>query len=465
MTRRCTVTAKRNAWRAAAWLLGWAVLPAAALDQGTWREAAALGSPAPEAGSEFGSALALDAGRLVVGQRFATVGGNALQGSAHVYRVAADGVVVLSQSLFASDGVADDRFGASAALGGGLLAIGAQRADIDAMQWRGALYVFAPDGQELFVQSAKLTAPDGQTFDEFGTTAATDGATILGGTPQGDGAIADQGAAYHFSVDTGGLWQLSGKLTDPAGGSADQFAIALDLLGDLALIGAPRATVGGNVFQGRAQVFRFGGGVWQLEATLTAGDGQPFDAFGSAVALAGDQALIGASAVDDGGLNNRGAVYVFDLLPSGQWVERQKLLAPDGQEEDLFGDALDVAGDRAVAGAPQATGNTERSGVVYVLDRDGEGGWQFTARLAAGQGQSFSGFGRRVAIAGELLAAAAPSAADGAIGDAGLVHVFASMTLPEPAAVPAIAGPALVLLALSLLLAARFVLRRATHRS
>lgn len=428
--------------------------PASALDSGGWREIAVLGSPTPEVGSQFGSGLALTTEHLLVGQRFASPGDSVLQGSAHLFDVLPDGMVKMSLTLLAEDGAEDDRFGAAVAIRDDLVVIGSQRADIDAMQWRGALYVFNPDGQGLWSQTAKLVAPDGQTFDEFGTTVATDGTTILGGTPQGDGAIADQGSAYHYALQDGGLWQFTGKLADPAGKSADQFASTLDLAGDVALIGAPRATVGDNAFQGIAQVWQFTDGMWQLTATLLAQDGQAFDGFGTAVALAGEQALIGASAADEGGLNNRGAVYVFDRLSDGTWSQRQKLLAEDGGDDDLFGSALAIADSRAVASAPQASGSTERSGAAYILDRQLTGDWTVSARLSAADGQPFSAFGRRAAIAGELVAIAAPNSADGAVNDAGRVHIFRAQPLPAAVAVPTLEGGALALLILSLLLTA-----------
>src|SRR5438876_11426896 len=72
--------------------------------------------------------------------------------------------------------------------------------------------------------------------------------------------------------------------------------------------------------------------VWGGEQKIVASDSAELDQFGAAVAIAGDDALVGAY----GESNYRGAAYV--LGESGNsWTEVQKLAASDGAEGDEFG--------------------------------------------------------------------------------------------------------------------------------
>jgi hypothetical protein len=80
------------------------------------------------------------------------------------------------------------------------------------------------------------------------------------------------------------------------GGAADDdFGSAVALSGTTALIGAIGRTVGGHAGQGAAYVFTYGGGAWtQQGGPLIAADGATDDYFGWSVALSGSIAVIGA---------------------------------------------------------------------------------------------------------------------------------------------------------------------------
>ena len=65
-------------------------------------------------------------------------------------------------------------------------------------------------------------------------------------------------------------------------------------------------------------------------AKLVAADGDAGDYFGSDVAIHGSIAVVGAPGDDQMDLN-AGAAYVYRLV-EGEWVEEEKLLAPDGAE-------------------------------------------------------------------------------------------------------------------------------------
>src|SRR5690606_8806018 len=109
-----------------------------------------------------------------------------------------------------------------------------------------------------------------------------------------------------------------------------------------------------------------------VETKLTAADGAHGDLFGQSVAFDGDTALIGAPGVDVNGQQDQGAAYVFTRTGDG-WVERQKLLAPDGAARHEFGLAVALAGDTAVVGSRTANS-------VYVFGRQ-DGQWTLQSQL------------------------------------------------------------------------------------
>jgi hypothetical protein len=84
------------------------------------------------------------------------------------------------------------------------------------------------------------------------------------------------------------------------------------LQGDILLVGA--VTDGElGYFAGAAYVYHYDGTTWVEQAKLLASDGKPNDCFGSAIAFAGDTAVVGAYgslSVNAGGVN-MGAAYVY----------------------------------------------------------------------------------------------------------------------------------------------------------
>ncbi len=91
-----------------------------------------------------------------------------------------------------SGGLAGDLFGASVALDGDLLVVGAPGVDSGA----GALYAFKRSGSS-WVEVSRLVASDGEAADALGTSVSISGDTIIGGAPFANGGA---GAAYVFDA-------------------------------------------------------------------------------------------------------------------------------------------------------------------------------------------------------------------------------------------------------------------------
>src|SRR5690349_8029345 len=89
------------------------------------------------------------------------------------------------------------------------------------------------------------------------------------------------------------------------------------------------------------------------EQKVVANDGSAQDWFGSAVAVCGDWAFIGAKNKTVGNNASQGVVYVFKKI-QGTWVQTQKLTANDGQAVDQFGSTIAVSNGVVLIAAPFA---------------------------------------------------------------------------------------------------------------
>jgi hypothetical protein len=104
---------------------------------------------------------------------------------------------------------------------------------------------------------------------------------------------------------------------------------------------------------GAAYVYAQNGVNWTLVQQLVAQDGAANDQFGSAVAISGTTALVGAP----GKASGQGFVYVFTQT-GGSWSQQEELPEPaGGTSGDAFGCSVAVSGRTAVVGASAASGN------------------------------------------------------------------------------------------------------------
>ena len=102
-------------------------------------------------------------------------------------------------------------------------------------------------------QTPKLTASDGASLDNFGASVALDGDTVSIGAVGGDDNGDQSGSAYLFTW-TGGSWAEQAKLLASDGADLEWFgsAVALDI--DTLIVGASLDWVNG-VRHGSAYVF------------------------------------------------------------------------------------------------------------------------------------------------------------------------------------------------------------------
>jgi len=422
----------------------------------------------------FGISVDVDDDTLLIGSSQDNHAGGADAGSASVF-VRSAGVWTWQANLFASDAAADDEFGYSVALEGDVALIGAHMDDLDDQLYAGSAYVFERAGS-VWTESRKLIASDWYWYAEFGHSVALYGDTPIIGAPgayHGDDYSA--GAAYVFNlVDGDGDGVLDGEdncpdthnpgqedddedgvgdacdnccdAYNPGQEDADEDGVGdvcdccdapielaqlisedpdpddylgrtVAISGDSVIAGAPGDDAGGNN-AGAAYVFVHNGEIWEQQAKLSASDADPNEAFGDAVAIDGDTAVVGVQADDQ-----TGAAYVF-MRSGGVWTEQARLTASDTAIEDWFGCAVDISGDTLLVGA---WGNDHSStydpGAAYVFVRSG-GVWTEQAKLIASDPDLGDNFGYSVALDGDTALVTALGDDHTGSTNAGSVYVY-----------------------------------------
>jgi hypothetical protein len=255
----------------------------------------------------------------------------------------------------ASNTGASDSFGRAVAVSGDTMVIGAYLEDSDTTGINGdqtnagalragAAYVFVRNGTN-WVQQAYLKASNTESTDNFGTSVAISGNTIVIGAPgedsnalgvngdQTNNGRVDSGAAYVF-VRNGTNWVQQACLKAfqvfqyPNNG---HFGESAAVSGDVVIIGAP----GADAFSGAAFIFVRNGTNWTPQKYLLDPATPLYSEFGLAVAASGETVAVA-------GNNNTPRTYVF-VRSGTNWIRQGNSTAFKGRSSiSLFADTLAI---------------------------------------------------------------------------------------------------------------------------
>jgi len=341
----------------------------------SWGELKKLTAMDATAGDEFGYAVAISGSTAVVGAPLDDDAGSA-SGAVYVFErdIGGSDSWGLVKKLTHSAAAAGDEFGFAVAISGDTLVVGAPGDDAAALA-AGAAYVFLRDagGSENWGQVKRLTAADAAAGDEFGFAVAISDDTVAVGAPFTGG---NAGSAYVFERASGGAenWGQAERLRASDADVGDQFGFAVAISRDTILVGA-------RFFTGRKEVYPLptptnpfpvpieieldnAGAVyyferdsqdaeaWDQVRKRTARNTQAGDQFGFAVAIHGNQAVVGSPYA---GTFIHGAAYIHERSRGGRdrWGQLDKLTAPDGRRWDEYGSAVSISADTVVVGASE----------------------------------------------------------------------------------------------------------------
>lgn len=354
-------------------------------------------------------------------------------GTAEVYVRPASGSwadATPSATLVPSDGVGlPIAFGNAVAIEGDIIVVGARYNEPGPYIKQGAVYVFQkPVGgwSGTINEIAKLTASDGQNFDELGMDVAISGDTIVASAQLDDNANGqDAGALYLYTKPATGWADATetAKLlpNEPLDGARFGKSVAID--GDVVVGGSWLAQIDGDLSRGAAYIFEKPSTGWagtlHNTARLTASDGHFNAQFGVSVDIEHDTIVVGAFFHEQVPVppspTKQGAVYVY-IKPTGGWVDSTEVaqLLASNPESDWFGRDVSISGDTIVVGADRdSIPGYNRAGSLFVYRRPATG-WPGTvltetAHLTLPINNNNQYFGFSTAVYGGTIIGGAPN--------------------------------------------------------
>ena len=316
----------------------------------------------------FGLTIAVDGDTLVIG---APNLGPLNTGAVYVFVKPDDGWATATETAkFAlSDGIEGDNFGSSVAVNGANIVVGARYADAGTelnpdqspvQTNAGIAYVFTkPDSgwASTTTPTAELT-PSTRTMNGFfGTSVAIDSDTIVIGAQS---ASETTGAVYVFSEPDDGWADATENaiLTAPETSNSRFFGVSVAVSGGTIAVGASGGKGAVHMFT-RAQE----DAAFAPAGRLTIADAVNL---GASVALSGEGLVAGAP----GGKRNTGSAHTF-IKPDEGWIAATPTLLTDSDlyDDDKFGTAVALWGGTAVVGAPQfwVDGSVRLAGTAFVF--------------------------------------------------------------------------------------------------
>ncbi|WP_242401909.1 FG-GAP repeat protein [Halorhabdus tiamatea] len=380
-----------------------------------------------ETRDRFGYSLDItnDGRTLLVGSNLDTNSNGRMAGGVYVFRRDQDGWHQ-SAKLMADDGDRHDWFGSTISISdtGDTALVGAVAEEDPNGAEGGAAYVYQKENQEWHQQS-KLSAPD-DAFDQFSRSQilTSNGDTAYIGAPfKEDSSGIEAGAVYEYSREPDG-WNLVNTLPNDSS-PIRSFGYAMDVSkgGQILIVSS---MVVSDSETAAVNVFEKSGGEWVRQATLTASDRDRNDYFGETVPVSedGQTVLVGASNDENPNGEHGGSVYLFENQ-DGEWHQAQKLTPADPGQYERFGLSLAMTSDpkSILIGAPGESSDTGEQSRICVFKWDDDH-WQQDRVISAPEKDPTDHFGTRVTVSGETgIAAVSAPEADGNKESTGAVYV------------------------------------------
>lgn len=339
-------------------------------NSGGWAEIAALTADDAMDADGFGSGMAIDGDRLIIGAELMGAG------AAYVFEKQ-EGTWVQVAKIEAPNSSVGDLFGASVGISGNRLIVGAPKAS----EGTGSAHVF--ELREAGWQHVAAFSGAGTDNENFGMSVAIDGDWAIAGAPDrkldfflsGYAPDAPPGMAYIFENRDNG-WEQAGQLNGSGAGSGANFGYAVAMHNGQVMVGAP----GANGLIGAVYLYFYDPTEqnWDQLPGLEPYDRLPGSYFGASIAFSENEAFIGAP----GSEGRLGRVYHLTRSSLNSWDSATKLGAANLGQFSILSAAVAAKADVLVAGVP---GNDYGAGTAVIMERD-HIGWNRTEVLSGTSG-------------------------------------------------------------------------------
>jgi len=255
------------------------------------------------------------------------------------------------------------------------------------------LLMATPANAQVITENFMLTLRGTPLGNRFGSSIAIDHDIVAVGSPYttNQRANVSSGTVLLYDATTGN--QLA-RLFPEDGRSGDGFGESVAIANGVVAVGAPHHDA--NAFDSGA-VYLFDAATGAQIRKVIAADGEWNDLFGTSVAIADGVLAVGAINADVHGhgfpITDVGAVYLFNIATGAQ---RYKLFAVDKKSNDWFGISVAIENEIVVVGSKNDNNeNGANAGSAYFFDAST--GHQI-AKIRANDGSESDGFGISVAI-------------------------------------------------------------------
>ena len=264
----------------------------------------------------------------------------------------------------------------------------------------------APPVNDYIRKEGKLT-PDDQSTGWFGSSIAVDGDTAIIGSPY----EGESGAAYIFTR-SGNTWIQQAKVQGDDVQPYQYFGTSVAIDNDIAAVGI------GASNPGAVYIFTRSGNTWIQQAKVQPGyyDEQRFG-FGSSIAIDGNTIAVGTLG---------GEIAHTFTYSGGTWME-EKVLIYD--KESLFpyipSSATIVAleDDTLVAATPGYRHDEGGGGAIFIFVRS-NGAWVPQGKIQGSNKDPYGGFATAVDISGDVIVAGAPRESNTDGEPTGAAYIF-----------------------------------------
>lgn len=251
---------------------------------GTWLEEAIL--QPPDADAYIGFVVAIHGDLAILGDPSRTINGEYGSGMIYTYVRTMSGWVYQNK-YNPSTPLQHRSFGTSVAIDGSRVVVGAPGDTAAGALEAGALYVYTRTGNLLASNPTVVSAQIPEADEGLGRRVALDGARIVAAS----GGGGTTGPVRLF-VHSGGMWQEEAAISSPWGADYVDFGHAIDLSGDHLAISAPDYD-GAFFSEGAVAIYRREAGLWNPVNILTHPNPGGFYRFGYSLGLDSGRLAIG----------------------------------------------------------------------------------------------------------------------------------------------------------------------------
>lgn len=323
---------------------------------GVWVEEAELLPPVPAVGDWFGYSVDTDGERIVVGVPYGPAGAINRAGHVIVFRNEPGTGWVFEARL--EDATFEDEFGYSVAIDEDRILVGAPGFGPPNSEV-GRVLVYERSGTTWDFEQI-LQVPAGDTRARAGHSVALDMPFAIIGAPGDDSVFGtpDGGAAFAYEY-TGLGWSTITELTPIIAAADGAFGWSVAVDSGTAVVGSPDR-FSNTDYSGLASVFTYDSGAWPQSSSIPPAYGTASgDHFGEAVAILGDQMVIGAT--------GRDYIAGYTRVGSNWQLNTSNLFDPPGiQTRSEFGTAIAISDLAIIVGAESTDVPETNTGSAFV---------------------------------------------------------------------------------------------------